>query len=128
VARPELAKHTRSAYSISKEFIESRLFSRQRGDCLTDDELRQLEEFLSDRPEAGDPIEGTGGIRKIRWGNERRGKGRRSGSRVIYFYFSSASEIYLMTVYEKTRKEDLTSGEKRLLRDMLTAEKALREG
>jgi len=109
------------------EFIESRLFSRQREECLKEDELRQLQEYLADHPEAGDTIQGTGGVRKIRWGDQSRGKGTRGGSRVIYFYFRSASEIFLMSVYGKTRKEDLTAQEKRLLRDMLAAEKKLRE-
>ena len=58
-----------------------------------------LQTFLSARPDAGDIIRGTGGIRKIRWGTK--GRGKRGGSRIIYYWLVSEDEIYLLTLYRK---------------------------
>lgn len=67
------------------EFFEAPAFTRQVHAYLDDDELMALQLFLADRPEAGDVMPGTGGFRKLRWGDERRRKGKRGGLRVIYY-------------------------------------------
>lgn len=59
-------------------------------------------------------IEGTGGLRKIRVAAK--GKGKRGGARVIYYYVSDAAQIRLLLIYAKNRKNDLTDDEKRILR------------
>jgi hypothetical protein len=59
---------------------------------------------------------GTGGFRKLRWADVRRGKGRRGGLRVIYYHFRSDSQIWLVTVYDKDEASDLTAKEKKVLK------------
>ena len=63
-------------------FIASPIFTRLMQELLTDDSYARLQQFLEANPDAGDVIQGTGGLRKIRWSTEDRGK--RGGMRVIY--------------------------------------------
>ena len=72
--------------------------------------------FIAANPEAGDVIPETGGVRKVRW--SRSGTGKRGGARVIYFYHSGSRPLYLLLVYAKARREDLTPDEKRLVRKL----------
>ena len=67
-------------------------------------------------PEAGDVIPEAGGVRKVRWG--RAGAGKRGGARVIYFYHDDTRPLYLLLVYAKARKEDLSADEKRAVRKL----------
>lgn len=80
---------------------------------LTDDDLRTLENILLKNPKAGDVIQGTGGIRKIRIPLEDTGK--RGGGRVLYIDIEIKECIYLLNVYTKNEKTDLTDKEKKLL-------------
>ena len=59
------------------EFIEAPPFTQLLPDFLRDDEYRELQQHLSRDPEAGDVMPGTGGFRKLRWADTRRGKGKR---------------------------------------------------
>jgi len=63
---------------------------------------------------AGDAISGTGGIRKLRLSAE--GKGKRGGSRVIYFYVASRLRVYLLLAYDKSQRDDLSTAGRRYLR------------
>src|SRR5437867_12904709 len=83
------------------EFLEAPAFTRYLSDYLTDDEYRERQNRLAAAPELGDVMPGTGGFRKLRWGDPRRGKGRRGGLRVIYYYFPGEQQIWLMTLYDK---------------------------
>ena len=103
-------------------FMELPPFSRVRADYLTDDGLRALQNALLDNPEAGDVIEGTGGLRKMRHADSRRGKGKRGGLRVIYFWWRAGGQFWLFTVYDKDEMEDLNTKEKAALRAMLKRE------
>jgi len=69
------------------EFIEAPAFTRYVSDYLAEDQYRQLQNELASNPECGDLMPGTGGFRKRRWADPRRGKGRRGGLRIIYYYF-----------------------------------------
>lgn len=69
-------------------FIELPAFERHRSDYLDDEGFRRLQDTLMANAEAGDPIEGTGGLRKLRFGDARRSKGKRGGLRVIYYYWT----------------------------------------
>ena len=95
---------------------ETPFFVRQAEAVWTDDERLDFVTFIAANPEAGDVVAGTGGVRKVRW--SRAGMGKRGGVRVIYFYFSSERPIYLLMVYAKARKEDLSSTEKSALREL----------
>lgn len=72
-------------------------------------------------------VPGAGGIRKLRWKDPRRGKGRRGGLRIIYYSFLSEQEIWLLTLYDKDEAADLTNDERAQLRRALEAERAARK-
>lgn len=109
------------------EFIEAPAFSHQLSGYLNDEQYWRLQEALGRNPETGDLIPGTGGFRKLRWADKRRGKGRRGGLRIIYYYFSSDKQIWLMTLYDKDEAADLTPDEKKALRKAIQAELKARE-
>lgn len=104
------------------EFIEAGAFSRYLREYLDEDGYRDLQSRLAAAPESGDLIPGTGGFRKVRWADKRRGKGRRGGLRVIYYYFEEEQQIWLMTLYGKDEAADLTAMEKKTLRAAIDAE------
>jgi hypothetical protein len=104
------------------EFIEAPAFTRYVADYLGDEEYRALQSELARNPEAGDLMPGTGGFRKLRWGDPRRGKGRRGGLRIIYYYFLSDQQIWLMTLYGKNEAADLTPKEKKALKNVIETE------
>ncbi len=76
-------------------------------------ELAALSHFLGNHPGSGDVIPGTGGLRKLRWALA--GRGKRGGSRVIYYYHRPEWRVLLLTAYAKNEKEDLAEREKKLL-------------
>jgi hypothetical protein len=78
------------------------------------------------QPDAGDLIEGTGGLRKLRFSDKRRGKGKRGGLRVIYYWWGGGPQFWLFTLYDKDEMADLTPKEKDILRTMLKQELAAR--
>ncbi len=78
-------------------------------------------ELLLD-PTAGDLLEGAGGLRKLRHRDIRRGKGKRGGLRVIYFWWGAGPQFWLFTLYDKDEMDDLDPTERRALRAMLKME------
>jgi len=70
---------------------------------------------------------GTGGFRKLRWPDPRRGKGRRGGLRIIYYHFPDDEMIWLMTIYDKDEAADLSPREKKALKAAIDAELSGRE-
>ncbi len=86
-------------------FVETSAFSAQRDDWLSDEEYRELQSYLLDRPDAGDIIRGSGGIRKVRWAAK--GKGKSGGVRVIYYWAKAPSHVYLLTIYGKSERADI---------------------
>ena len=103
-------------------FVELPAFTRFRQDYLDDEQFRGLQNALLQRPDAGDVIEGTGGLRKVRHADPRRGKGKRGGLRVIYFWWGAGSQFWLFTLYDKDQMDDLSAKERRALKDMLKRE------
>ena len=104
------------------EFIEAPAFTRHLSDYLNDDEYRELQARLGSNPELGDLMPGTGGFRKVRWADARRGKGRRGGLRVVYYHFRSDHQIWLMTLYDKDEASDLTASQKKALKASIESE------
>ena len=80
-------------------FIETTTFTKLVYEYLSDEEFAGLQNYLLNRPNAGDVIPGSGGVRKLRWAIE--GKGKRSGIRVIYYRRVREGEMWLITVYAK---------------------------
>ena len=104
------------------EFIEAPAFTRHLPGYLTDDAYKEVQARLGANPELGDLMPGTGGFRKLRWADVRRGKGRRGGLRIIYYHFRSDYQIWLMTLYDKDEASDLTASEKKALKASIESE------
>ncbi len=103
-------------------FVELPPFQRHRQDYLTDESFRVFQQVLMENPEAGDVIEGTGGLRKIRFADEKRGKGKRGGLRVIYYWWLSGGQFWLLTIYNKDEMDDLTAAQRKILKELLKQE------
>lgn len=77
---------------------------------LTEEERRDIVDYLAANPKAGDIMEGTGGVRKLRWG--RQGRGKSGGVRVIYYVHSELMPLYLLTMFAKNERANLTKAER----------------
>ncbi|MCY3023116.1 MAG: type II toxin-antitoxin system RelE/ParE family toxin [Planctomycetota bacterium] len=95
------------------EFMETPYFTRRIVRLMPDDTYRAMQDVLADRPDAGALIPGAGGLRKLRWRTP--GKGKRGGVRVIYYWFAAESLIFLLQVYGKSEREDLSRDELNVL-------------
>lgn len=80
---------------------------------FSEEDIETLVAFLQSRPDTGDVIPGTGGLRKLRWALE--GRGKRGGSRIIYYYHRPELEVLLLTAYAKNEQEDVSASDKKLL-------------
>ena len=96
---------------------ETAVFMRQAADIWNDDERSEFVDFIARNPEAGDLIPGSGGIRKIRW--RRQGAGKRGGVRVIYFYYGIDMPLYLLMIYAKARRDDLSRDARRTVQALV---------
>ena len=96
------------------EFIETPTFTRMVTALLSDDEYGRLQNDLAEDPERGDLIEGGGGIRKLRYALQ--GRGKSGGVRVIYYWLKDNHLICMLVVYPKSKKDDLTDKETAILR------------
>lgn len=103
-------------------FIELPPFQRMRATYFDDASFRELQIELMHNPLAGDVIRDTGGLRKLRFGDPRRGKGKRSGLRVIYFWKDAHDQFWLFTVYDKDEAADLSPDQRKILKALLDAE------
>lgn len=109
--------------AIPVTVVELSLFLRQADGIWDDGERQEFVDFIARNPEAGDVIPETGGIRKVRW--RRPGKGKRGGARIIYFYRDVRMPLFLLLIYAKARRENMTADEKKQVRALATA---LRQG
>ncbi|MFI4938599.1 MAG: type II toxin-antitoxin system RelE/ParE family toxin [Candidatus Berkiellales bacterium] len=98
-------------------FIETSMFTKLSSNYLSDAQYRELQQFLVENPNAGDIIKETGGLRKLRWATGT--KGKRGGIRIVYYFYSSKDQIYLMTLYAKNEVSDLSSEDKKTLKKIL---------
>ncbi len=84
---------------------------------MDDAEYVELQKHLAARPDAGDIIKGSGGIRKIRWAGS--GRGKRGGLRVIYYWWTADDQISLLLVYPKNEMDDLRADQLKQLKNAL---------
>jgi len=98
---------------------ETEHYRRKAARLLSRGERASIRAALAENPEVHDVIPGLGGIRKARWSQQSRNKGKRSGVRVIYFYALSAGAVALIDIYSKAEKEDLNAEDKKWLRSAL---------
>lgn len=97
---------------MKRTFIEVPIFTKRWKELgLNDNNLRELQNILLENPKSGDVIQGTGGLRKIRIPMQ--GRGKSGGGRVIYVDIEIKEVIYLVNVYTKNEKDDLTEDEKK---------------
>lgn len=99
------------------EFIETPVFTRMVMELLTDDEYAGLQKMLMEDPARGDIIKGGGGIRKLRYAAQEQGKS--GGVRAIYYWLREDHQIYMLVIYPKSKKDDLTDKETALLRELV---------
>lgn len=103
-------------------FIELPAFERHREDYLDDEAFRGLQRTLMGNPDVGEVIEGTGGLRKMRFADVRRGKGKRGGLRVIFYWWTAGMQFWLFTLYDKDEMADLTARQRKALKAMIKLE------
>jgi len=119
----EESKYTQIAYtSRGAVFVELPAFERLRARYFDDDAFRAFQALLLTNPRAGVVVPGTGGLRKLRFADRRRGKGTRGGLRLMYFWWEPGPEFWLFAVFDKDEMADLTVRERQLLKDMVKAE------
>ena len=99
------------------EFIETPTFTRLVKTLLDDDEYRGLQNQLMDDPARGDLIKGGGGIRKMRYAAQ--GRGKSGGVRVIYYWVKDDGKIYMLVVYPKSKKDTLSDKEVAILHSLV---------
>ncbi len=85
-------------------------YLRTAGKLLSDEDRRAVVSYLAAHPKAGDLMEGTGGVRKLRWVRE--GRGKSGGVRVIYYFHSEAMPLYLLTMFAKNERANLSKAER----------------
>jgi hypothetical protein len=100
--------------------IETSIFTRQIQALLVDADYRRLQTILVIRPDAGDLIPGGGGLRKIRWSAQ--GRGKRGGVRVIYYWAVRQDRILMLLIYAKNEQENLTAEQLKVLRRIIEEE------
>lgn len=103
-------------------FVELPAFSRHRSSYLDDTAFALLQLQMMKAPNSGDLIRESGGLRKLRVADPRRGKGKRGGLRLIYFWWEPGAQFWLFTIYDKDEADDLTAEQRKALRAMIKAE------
>jgi len=105
------------AYLIAVVFVETPIFTRRVQRYMDDEEYGEMQAFLTLRPDAGNVIKGTGGMRKLRWAGS--GRGKRGGLRVIYYWWVAKDRISMLLAYPKNEQDDLTAEQLKQLKNQL---------
>lgn len=106
------------AKSVPVSVVETPEFLSATRKLMDDDERALLVDYLAHNPMAGDLVQGTGGIRKVRWALD--GRGKRGGARVIYFYHDADMPLFALTAYAKNERADLSQQDKNDFRQLTT--------
>ncbi len=99
------------------EFIETPIFTKLVCELMPDDDYRLIQQALVLRPEAGKIIKGSGGLRKIRWAIQ--GKGKSGGIRIIYYWDKPHDCIYMLLVFKKSTQENLTPDQLKIVKKLV---------
>lgn len=103
-------------------FFETSIFTKTVGSYLSDEQYKELQNYLLLNPEGGDVMPRTGGFRKLRWTDNTRGKGKRGGLRVIYYWLSSNKQFWMFAIYDKDEMENLTPDQEKQLKQAIETE------
>jgi hypothetical protein len=98
-------------------FIETPTFTKTITGLLTDDEYRLLQNQLAQNPEEGDLISGGGGVRKVRFAAQ--GKGKRGGARLIYYWQKSKDRVFMLMAYTKAKQTNLDTDQAAFLKSLV---------
>ena len=98
-------------------FVESSIFEKHRSEYLSDNDYQLFQCALLAEPSKGDVIQDSGGLRKVRVAAKE--KGKRGGARVIYYHFDQYNRFYLLTIYAKNEISELTSTQKKQLKNFM---------
>ena len=102
----------------------TRTYERAVRKLLSEDDRREMEAAIVAEPDAAPVLQGTGGIRKLRWAGS--GRGKRGGVRAIYFWHAGPAAVYMLAAYAKADRDDLTAADRKVLARLVAAIK--REG
>jgi hypothetical protein len=104
------------AGSVPVSVVETPEFVAATQRIMDNEERGLLVDYLARNPLAGDLIPGTGGVRKLRWALE--GRGKRGGARVVYYYHSDAMPIFALTAYAKNERADISQADRNDFRQL----------
>ncbi len=105
-----------SVWHYQMTVVETREFQQRASKRMSDAERDAFITFIAERPDVGEVMVGTGGVRKVRWAIGSRGKS--GGVRVIYYYHSHQFPIFLLTVFAKKEKANLSQKEKNEIKQL----------
>ena len=109
--------YTSLAYFIQMVIIETTVFTRLIQGLMNDDTYNELQNALVNKPDIGELIPGSGGLRKVRW--KIVGKGKRGGVRIIYYWQTTDDQLWMLYGYAKADKENLTQDQLKTLRNFV---------
>jgi hypothetical protein len=98
--------------------VEVEPFPAKAAGVWNDEERLAFISFIANHPDAGDLIPGSGGVRKVRWSLS--GTGKRGGVRVIYYFHDESIPLFLLTVYPKSRKDNLSAAELKAIKQVVS--------
>jgi mRNA-degrading endonuclease RelE of RelBE toxin-antitoxin system len=104
------------------EFIETPFFTKALDRYLDDDEYRELQTHLDKYPDSGKVVPGSGGVRKLRWAAE--GRGKRGGLRIIYYLRLTRGELWMLTIYGKNVRENISANVLKAMKEAIENAKA----
>lgn len=120
MVRPTACPHPSNVPHRAMVIIEYPGFTKTIGELMDDEDYRALQNALVENPERGDLIPGTGGLRKIRWSLA--GRGKQGGARIIYYWWTRASRLYLLLAYPKNVQDNLTPTQAKRLAEAIHRE------
>lgn len=101
-------------------FVETKLFTKLVKDYLSDEDYGRLQQELISNPKVGAVIQGSGGVRKVRWAAQ--GRGKRGGYRVIYFIRQAHDTIWMLTMYPKNVRDSIPGPMLKQIREEIESE------
>ena len=97
--------------------VETPIFTKLINEIMSDDEYKELQEALVIKPDLGVLIKNSGGLRKIRWSVD--GRGKSGGVRIIYYWMTENEQLYMMYIFPKNTQENLTDAQTKALRQIV---------